>query len=138
MAASIEGAIMRELTESVASPAPIDARMRRKPAQPIHRPATSLPLLPPREEIRPIAPPRPAIERPAPPSKGVEDLKSILPRMAAKTGAEREQKKSQHRQALKGTLAEVLQKSKQPTPSEEKKPFEVSEDALRKVLKGEA
>lgn len=75
--------------------------------------------------------------------------------MTAKSGAEKEQKQTQHQQSLKGTLAEVLQKSKQeaggsrqemPTPAEvkppqkaeEKKPYEVSEEKLRNILKGES
>ena len=75
--------------------------------------------------------------------------------MTAKTNAEKEKKQSQNQQSLKGTLAEVLEKSKPqvvsseqgiqkpaapeaPRREEEKKPFEVSEDTLRKVLKGES
>lgn len=75
--------------------------------------------------------------------------------MTAKTGMEKEQKQTQHKELLKGALAEVLQKDQQATvPAEvqkpefaevkppqktgEKKPFEVPEDALRKVLKGES
>lgn len=70
--------------------------------------------------------------------------------MTAKTGVEKEKKQTEHQQSLKGVLADVLQKSKQETtdkqqpkqhaaaePPREKKPFEVSEDALRKVLKGD-
>ncbi len=104
--------------------------------------------------------------------KSADDLKVILRTMTAKSGKEREQKQTKNQQSLKGTLAQVLEKSKPQTgggtqeaqkpvaasfPSEvpmrepprenppitaspkaeEKKPFEVSEDALRKVLKGE-
>jgi hypothetical protein len=106
--------------------------------------------------------PRPALERPAPPTKTPEDLKAILRTMTAKTGAEQQQKKSGQQQSLKGALADVLARSTPPAsvsepkkseqlvapvttkeissapPPTEKKPFEVSEDALRKVLKGEA
>lgn len=85
--------------------------------------------------------------------------------MTAKTGVEKEQKKSNQQQSLKGALAEVLQKNTQkiedkkqpenvafpvphgaPTgipetqsgfPAQEKKPFEVAEEELRRVLKGE-
>ena len=112
------------------------------------------------------------------PGKSVDDLKSILRTMTTKTVVERDQKKVQHQQSLKGTLADVLKRSGQefvenkspkeldrspisqpqnvvPEPqkgnstppeailpsgvsgSEERKPFEVPEAALRKVLKGE-
>ncbi|MFZ3044259.1 MAG: type IV secretion system DNA-binding domain-containing protein [Minisyncoccia bacterium] len=95
---------------------------------------------------------RPVTERPAPPTKSAEDLKAILRTMTAKSGAEKEKKQSQNQQSLKGALTEVLQKSQQPRPeasgkladlearppSEGKKPFEVAEDTLRKVLKGES
>ena len=118
----------------------------------------------PREEAREVTP-RPPVSRPVesrsvPPTKSPEDLKAILRNMTAKTGMEREKKQMQNQQSLKGALAEVLQKSAQPRrpeesgprpqasgepiaveppqKKEEKKPFEVSEDALRKVLKGEA
>ena len=83
--------------------------------------------------------------------------------MTTKNVVEKEQKQTQNKQSLKGTLAEVLSRGGQPpanTPQpkqqnpapepprasvpapvpavpEEKKPFEVSEDALRKVFKGE-
>lgn len=73
--------------------------------------------------------------------------------MTAATNSEREQKQSKDQQSLKGALANVLGKSGQKTedrrreaprpitvepPQEGKKPFEVPEDALRKVLKGES
>ena len=133
----------------------------------VHRPPTSRP---PQEQVRKefVSPPhprpeephrdfvpRPPMERPAPSSKSTEDLKAILRKMTEKSGAEREQKQSKNQQSLKGTLAEVLEKSEQkvagsmqempkpvevkpPQKMEEKKPFEVPEDALRKVLKGES
>ncbi|MFZ2984170.1 MAG: TraM recognition domain-containing protein, partial [Minisyncoccia bacterium] len=100
---------------------------------------------------------------PTPAPKSPEDLKAILRTMVTKTDAERGQKISEHQQSLKGALAGVLAKSKQDTPvavpekpkppevhkpasiTEEtphelhaKKPFEISEDQLRKVLKGES
>ena len=109
---------------------------------------------------------------PASGGKSAEDLKSILRTMTAQSGAEKEQKKSQNQQSLKGVLNDVLTRSGQstkniqqsekpkqsaastftsrvlspppvreglpdPTPTGEKKPFEVSEDALRKVFKDE-
>lgn len=69
--------------------------------------------------------------------------------MTAQSGTEREQKQTEHKESLKGALVEVLQKSvphaevnpaevKPPQKAEEKKPFEVSEDTLRKVFKGES
>ncbi|MBI2025443.1 type IV secretion system DNA-binding domain-containing protein [Candidatus Kaiserbacteria bacterium] len=101
------------------------------------------------------APPRP----PAVVTKSAEDLKTILRNMTAKTGVEKEKKQTEHQQSLKSTLATVLQNSQQTTANkqqpqrpaaaeppranpparvaEEKKPFEVPEDALRKVLKGD-
>ena len=164
--ADIEKSILEELAASPVLEAPSDARMRKKPVQRapvqreevhpfIHRsPASYAPQerRAPKEFI-----PRPVETRPVPPTKSADDLKAILRTMTAKSGAEKEQKKSQHQQSLKGTLAEVLQKSVQKTvnsaqemskpqevqrpapaePAREKKPFEVSEDELRKVLKGE-
>ena len=91
-----------------------------------------------------------SVPRPMPPTKSPDDLKAILRAMTAKNGAEKEQKQAQNQQSLKGTLADVLGRNKQkgtagnkpdipdiqkPT---EKQPFEVPEDALRKVLKGES
>ena len=151
--AGVENVIIQELAASAASPAPFDARMRKKPVQytpPIRqsanaarpfapRPATSLP---PREQAREF------VQKPPPvATKSPEDLKSILRAMTAKNTVEREHKQTQNQQSLKGVLAEVLQKSTQevqkpvavsPPRAEEKKPFEVSEDTLRKVLKGDA
>ena len=97
-------------------------------------------------------PPRPI--PPAPTMKSSEDLKSILRTMTSKGAAEKQNKQTNQQQSLKGALAEVLQKSKQeaggsrqeiqkpalsaPIAPATKQPFEVPEDALRKVLKGEA
>ena len=64
-------------------------------------------------------------------TKSADDLKSILRTMTAKNIAEKQEKQTQNQQSLKGTLAEVLAKNN------EKQPFEVPEDTLRKVLKGE-
>lgn len=128
--AGIEKAIVDELMASAESEAPADARMKRKPAPrpPMQREEAR------REEARPFVP------RPLPPTKSADDLKAILRTMTAKNGAEKEQKQTQHKESLKGALAEVLVKKDAlppPVPNAEKKPFEVSEDALRKVLKGE-
>lgn len=83
--------------------------------------------------------------------------------MAAKNGAEKEKKQGEHQQSLKGALAEVLTRNGQPTANSQQpmqtkqtgksaaaeppreqpptpstpKPYEVPEDALRKVFKGD-
>ena len=116
---------------------------------------------PPRQEPRRDFVPRPAVERSIPPrptveaahpmpqQKSAEDLKTILRNMTSKSGAEKEKKQVEHQQSLKGALSAVLprveqpkaQQSEQPVamkpPRDEKKPFEVSEDKLRNVLKGD-
>ncbi|MFA5998206.1 MAG: type IV secretion system DNA-binding domain-containing protein [Candidatus Paceibacterota bacterium] len=150
---------------SVPTPLPprADSRPPFPPRPPFLRPSPRAPEVTarpsqeqPRREFtpRPLRAPestaRPPLERPAPPTKSAEDLKAILRTMTAKSGAEKEKKQEQNQQSLKGALAEVLEKSKPaaaeplraiPPPAvpvqEEKKPFEVSEDSLRKVLKGE-
>ncbi|HUY05330.1 MAG TPA: type IV secretion system DNA-binding domain-containing protein [Candidatus Paceibacterota bacterium] len=111
-----------------------------------------------REQARPLF---------VPPTKSPDDLKAILRTMTAKTSAEREQKQTLNQQSLKGALAGVLEKSGRkeearpavppvpaapapaaaeppraelpvPTPPPaQKKPFEVPEDTLRKILKGD-
>ena len=82
--------------------------------------------------------PRHEQERPAPPQKSSEDLKAILRAMTAKTSRERAEKQSHHQESLKGALAGALSKNESPPPPPpEKKPFEIPEDALRKVLKDE-
>jgi hypothetical protein len=100
----------------------------------------------PSSQVKPLTP-RPPV---APAGKSAEDLKSILRTMTAKSGAEKEQKQTQNQQSLKGALSEVITRN-QPTPAptpapeqvkitppaEKKKPFEVPEDTLRKVLRGE-
>ena len=96
----------------------------------------------------------PARAAAAPDGKSPTELKEILRSMTVRNGAEREQKETQNKQSLKDTLAGVMQKSVQREPVivpqsppaqqagavpsiEEKKPFEVPEDTLQKVLKGE-
>jgi len=155
--AGIESAIIEELAASAAAPAPFDARMRKKPVLPASRsvssvgaespsasqnldlPVTASPsgarLLAHRSEIQ-----RPVVQKPIMPQKSSEDLKTILRTMTAKTSVEKEVKQTQNKQSLKGALADVLKKSEQEaggSRQEEKKPFEIPEDALRKVLKGE-
>jgi hypothetical protein len=177
--AGVESAVVEELEASAAAPAPLDARMKKKPAQyaaearemstrnaPVQR--EEIKKAPERveytrkEDVRPItpAPPAPrgqapifrlAAARPPVPTRSPDDLKAILRTMTSKTGAEREQKQTENKQSLKGALAEVLRKKDSepaavepprpipPAPSAQgKQPFEVSEDALRKVLKGES
>ena len=159
--AGIEKLIVDELMASAVSEPPLDARMKRKP--PMQR-APASPSMHREEERRPFVPHTPhpkerdsvarAPERTSAPrstptmvTKGPDDLKAILRSMATATSSEREQKQSREQQSLKGALADVLsrgepqkpaeQKSPLP-PKEEKQPFEVPEDALRKVLRGES
>jgi len=101
---------------------------------------------------RPFAP-RPAtpLPPPTPPSKSPEDLKAILRGMTTKNTTEKKQVQTENKQSLKGALADVLAKNPAPKaieppppqpvlpPAQDaKRPFEVSEDVLRKVLKGDA
>jgi len=120
----------------------------------------SRPDLPKREEHHERKQPTGERTEPAPlashPVKNPEDLKTILRTMTAKTTIEDAHKKSQNQASLKGALARVLAKNSaapvapvmpqkteqsvapQPIAEEGKqKPFEVPEDTLRKVLKGE-
>jgi hypothetical protein len=163
----IENAIMKELAESLDAPAPVDARLNRFGPPPKRAPSDvkrSAAVKSPQEEApsRPSAPsmerpPRPKETAPRPPmprAQNPEDLKAILRTMTAKTSVEREQKKSTNQDSLKGALAGVLAKSAPPMPPSPKvqealpkpetkeprtgaKPFEVPEDKLRQVLKGE-
>lgn len=94
---------------------------------------------------------RPFAQRLAVPAKSAEDLKTILRAMTAKSGVEKEKKQEQNQQSLNGTLASVLQNRRQgegsraeetpklaaAEPPRGKQPFEVSEDKLRDVLKGD-
>jgi hypothetical protein len=124
-------------------------------------PVLSAPTPPTREVMRPR--PLPPISQPPPSStKTAEDLKSILRNMTAKDGVEKEKKQTQQHQSLKGTLTDVITRN-QPAPRKpqqveqfakssvtaaesvktpealpKKQPFEVPEDALRKVLRGDA
>ncbi|MEK7126007.1 MAG: hypothetical protein AAB835_00765, partial [Patescibacteria group bacterium] len=72
-----------------------------------------------------------------PPQKSAEDLKTILRNMTAKTGVEREKKHEQSQQSLRGALSEALRPVAVSPPQGEKRPFEVPEDKLRDVLKGD-
>jgi hypothetical protein len=72
--------------------------------------------------------------------KSAEDLRSILRSMTAKKEVETEKKVTEEKQSLKGALANVL--TKEPPPREEgggkPEPYEVPEDALKSVLRGDA
>ncbi len=65
--------------------------------------------------------------------------------MTQKVGQEKEKKQNDQQQSLKGALAGVLTKSPPPATHEpapprarEEKPFEVPEEKLRSVLRGDA
>ncbi len=150
----VENAIIEELAESAASEVPRDARMGRKsPVRPLssHAPSTERPPIqePPRPSSAPAR--RAPARRTEEAGKSVDDLKSILRTMTAKSGAETERKQLRHQDSLKGALSAVLTKGGQapaqpPTPplspppvpeAQEKRPFEIPETELRKVLKGE-
>lgn len=144
--AGVEKVIIEELAASAVAEAPFDARMRKKPvspAAPNPSPDTPRPIPRPvvREQVKPPVPRPPValLARPVQPQKTAEDLKTILRDMTAKTSVEKEKKQTEHQQSLKGALSEVLEKSKQEAVSsrQENKPFEVSEDKLRDVLKGD-
>ena len=194
--AGVEQAIIDELTASLASEAPADARMKSAqygaPGSPRRAPSTMAiekvlanqgkEIMAPRSASGPrqqhttspphqsSSPARSFVRGPAPqppsgpqpvaprplslPAKSAEDLKSILRTMTTKTGVEQDRKESWQKASLKGALADVItkntpQKSQPPaTPSVEEpqppvavptvpKPFEVSEEDLRKVLGGE-
>jgi len=144
----VEKAVIEELAESAVSPAPFDARMRRRPIehQSLQKEVEAKPFI-----SQSVITTHPAVVPPATATKSADDLRAILRSMTAKNCAEREQKQTQHHQSLKGTLSEILEKNT-PTPQklqqdekkieekksfEQKQPFEVPEDALKKVLKGE-
>ena len=156
--AGIENAIMEELVASAASPVPPDARMKKKPAvsQTPPRPFVPHPMpahTPPEKEQEKVSVPPQAASVPVAPTKTADDLKTILRTMTSKTGIERQQKQTENKQSLKGVLAEVLTKNTEApppaasakplpesppaAPAPSKRPFEVPEEALRKVLKGE-
>ncbi len=141
--------------------APVQPRVSTEPPRVVPERSPDRPVQAPPDAAKPFVPrpaaPRPqeqmrrefvqrspAVPRPVPPQKSAEDLKAILRAMTTKNTAEKEQKQSQNQQSLKGTLSEVLEKSPPtatpaPVPAPvEKKPFEVSEETLRNVLKGES
>ncbi len=113
----------------------LDVRQSTNVARPFApRPPTARPS---HEQMKQPIPPRPPIV-----TKSSEDLKSILRTMTAQKGVEKEKKQGEQQQSLKGALADVItrnqpQSSQSQPPPQPKQPFEVSEDQLRKVLKGD-
>ncbi len=75
--------------------------------------------------------------RPPVAAKSAEDLKAILRKMTEKGGEEKEKKQEQQQSSLKGALSEALKPVAVKPPRIESGPFEVSEDKLRDVLKGD-
>lgn len=146
----------------------VQRKETKKPIGEPLQPVLQQPLAPPPRQGTGFSKPfssRPIVEVKSPVvTKSTEDLKSILRTITAKNSAEISKRKIQHQHTLKGTLNTVLTKNnqssvsaavpmqkpsregmqaqeKQPAPLprvENKKPFEIPEDALRKVLKGEA
>ncbi|HUQ30384.1 MAG TPA: type IV secretion system DNA-binding domain-containing protein [Candidatus Paceibacterota bacterium] len=144
---------------------PLPPRDSAPPARPTF---SQPPRPPERYENRPQpqAVSREPMQRPPPaPEKTADDLKSILRAVTAKTGEAKEKKEVTQQQSLKSALADVLAKSapppkaplqaKSPAPQSTPpaprpetatapqkpatpQPFEVSEEHLRKILKGEA
>jgi hypothetical protein len=156
------GGVEQVIIDELAPPVAADARPRKNPASETPPTGERRPFPPessrayaePRVSRPPVVPISPTstvvprrVEPRAPVGKNAEDLKSILRTMTAKQGAEKEQKKPDERGSLKGALAEVLAKNpplqkqgdtvpKLPVP-EGKRPFEVPEDELQKILKGD-
>ncbi|HEY4522927.1 MAG TPA: type IV secretion system DNA-binding domain-containing protein [Candidatus Paceibacterota bacterium] len=120
---------------------PVAASQPPRPTAPVSRPEsrgrTSAPERERRErcEAPPAAGPNSA-QGSAGHRKSAEDLRSILRLMTAKRESETVEKATNDKQSLKGALASVL--ATEPPPRIDKRPFEVSEDALRSVLNGEA
>ena len=73
---------------------------------------------------------------PTPPQKSAADLKDILRAMTEKVAAERHEVQTKNQQSLQGALKDSLAKGSA-APAPEKRPFEIPEAELRKVLKGE-
>jgi hypothetical protein len=107
---------------------------------------------PPREErLAPRPQPRALpVGEPASKAKTAEDLKAILKNMTTATGKEKQQQASEKQSSLKDALASVIAKqpaapapqpaapAPQPAAKQEaKRPFEVSEETLKNVLKGD-
>ncbi|MBI4065759.1 type IV secretion system DNA-binding domain-containing protein [Candidatus Kaiserbacteria bacterium] len=154
----VEKVIIEELAASAVSETPPDARMKKKyvptasrlsphpisPRPPIVRhvqqfvPRPVVQLAPVQKSADDLS----AIGGPASGGKTPEDLKAILRNMTAKTNVEKEKKQTEQQQSLKGALAGILEKGKPASPEpqrgeHEKQAFEVPEDKLRDVLKGD-
>ena len=77
------------------------------------------------------------------PSKSPDELKAILRAMTQKGGVERGEKEKQKSDSLKSALSgidkhqEPNTKNQKELQSPSKQPYEVSEDALRSILKGD-
>lgn len=143
-------------------PVPQNVEVKSKDIEPHPTGSATVSQKPPNTSVQPASGgARPPTPRPPAVSKSAEDLKTILRTMTAKNGAEKEKKHSQNQQSLKGALADVITRNRsipdkprqnerplQPTtPASEpakkseqegKLPFEIPEDKLRKVLRGEA
>jgi len=102
--------------------------------------------LPPRREPRALP-----VGEPASKAKTADDLKAILKTMTASSGKQVQQQAAEKQSSLKDALASVIAKQLVPSAAPaveekkadaskpaEKKPFEVSEEILKKVLKGDA
>ena len=156
--AGVEKVIIEELTANAAPESPPDARMKKKPVPVTKAEPPSASQRSSGFHVQPSAGvARPFVRRPVvplshrpqtivPAQKSADDLKTILRNMTAKTSVEKEKKQEQHQQSLKGALANVLQKNEQNAqprreavgePTRASAPFEVPEDALRRVLKGD-
>ncbi|MEJ0053564.1 MAG: type IV secretion system DNA-binding domain-containing protein [bacterium] len=112
------------------------------------------------EQNRPINAPIRERVPPVPKAKTTEELKSILKNMTASAGKEKQQKETEKQSSLKDALASVIAKQpavapsaatdvvpQAPAPRQEPQtqqktpgvqPFEVPEETLKKILKGEA
>ncbi len=113
---------------------------------PVPIPAVQRAPEPPRVQPQPVVAQKPL--PPTPATKSPEDLKALLRNMTSKSNTEKKQVQTNNQQSLKGALANALAHTPVPLPlapvppaplvKEERKPFEVAEDMLRKVLKGDA
>ncbi|OGG92951.1 hypothetical protein A3G63_00995, partial [Candidatus Kaiserbacteria bacterium RIFCSPLOWO2_12_FULL_52_8] len=120
----VENSIMEELADALASEAPPDARMRKRPIT--RAPVREMAVRPqsdiraPRPQYQPVERPRGEIQKPevttakaasTPVGKSAEDLKSILRAMTTKDSAEKKQTKTQNQESLKGALSDVITRS---------------------------
>lgn len=164
--AGVEQRIFDELNESLQSEAPKDARMRQKPAArsaprqaETRPPQTNARRAEPREQK-----PERRVERtesteraervqniPAKPAstKSAEDLKAILRQMTNKNTLDKQKSDIQTKQSLQGALQDVIKKNQADTKDapksqpaavapvkQEQVPFEIPEDRLRNIFKG--